>query len=251
MIYIKTAEEIRCIRKAGDLLARLFEYIGSKVKIGQSTLEIDQLCHDWMLSHNATPATLNYRGYPKSTCTSINHVVCHGIPKTADKLNNGDIIGIDIALVLDGYYADSCKTFMIGEVSPEAKELVKHTEAALYAGIDALTDSKKLRDVGYAIECYVKHFSYGIVRELGGHGVGKFFHEDPFVPHYFDPDLRTKLKPGMIFTIEPMINIGSYEVFVDSEDNWTVRTIDSSLSAQFEHTVLIKEKGVEIMTIPF
>lgn len=249
MIYIKSPSEIQKIRIAGNYVAQLFEALPPLLIPGQNTLELDKFCHDWMVSHGLKSATLNYRGYPKSICTSINNVVCHGIPKKEDILQDGDIISIDIALIKNGYYADSCRTFLIGRPSLEAQLLVERTKQAMEYGISVLEKSHNLNSIGKTIESYANKFSYGVVKELGGHGIGRFFHEDPFIPHYYDPHLKTKLKPGMVFTIEPMINAGSYEIFVDKDDKWTVRTEDNSLSAQFEHTVLITETGVEILTL--
>lgn len=237
------------MRKAGELAAKLLKYIESFVKEGVSTLYLNDLCEEFTKKHGAISAPLNYNGFSKSICTSINNVVCHGIPSEKEILEDGDILNIDVTVKLDGYYGDTSKTYLIGNVDEEAKYLVRRTENAMYRGIKAVKPGKSLYEVGKAIEKYISKFGYSIVRDFVGHGIGKSFHEDPQVLHYYSLRNKIRLQEGMIFTIEPMINMGkSYGVKVSSEDGWTVTTEDGSLSAQFEHTVLVTSKGAEILT---
>jgi len=249
VIYIKNKYDIKMMRKAGELAAKLLKYIESFVKEGVSTLYLNDLCEEFTKKHGAISAPLNYNGFSKSICTSINNVVCHGIPSEKEILEDGDILNIDVTVKLDGYYGDTSKTYLIGNVDEEAKYLVRRTENAMYRGIKAVKPGKSLYEVGKAIEKYISKFGYSIVRDFVGHGIGKSFHEDPQVLHYYSLRNKIRLQEGMIFTIEPMINMGkSYEVKVSSEDGWTVTTEDGSLSAQFEHTVLVTSKGAEILT---
>ncbi len=249
MIYIKNKYDIKMMRKAGELAAKLLKYIEPFVKEGVSTLYLNDLCEEFTKKHGAISAPLNYNGFPKSICTSINNVVCHGIPSEKEILKDGDILNIDVTVKLDGYYGDTSKTCLIGNVDEEAKYLVRRTENAMYRGIKAVKPGKSLYEVGKEIEKYISKFGYSIVRDFVGHGIGKSFHEDPQVLHYYSLRNKIRLQEGMIFTIEPMINMGkSYEVKVSSEDGWTVTTEDGSLSAQFEHTVLVTSKGAEILT---
>jgi len=248
MIKIKTPQEIKKMKKAGRLTAMLLDYITPYVKEGISTQELNDICEEWTKEHDAISAPLNYHGFPKSICTSINDVVCHGIPSKEDILKNGDIVNIDVTLILDGYHADASRTFAIGEVDAETKLLIKRAKEALDRGIKAVKPGKFLYEVGKIIEGYIKKFGYSIVRDYGGHGIGQEFHEDPFVYHYQTSENKIQLKPGMTFTIEPMVNLGDSEITLSKEDNWTVRTKDSSLSAQFEHTILVTDSGVEILT---
>ena len=249
MIYIKNKYDIKMMRKAGELAAKLLKYIESFVKEGVSTLYLNDLCEEFTKKHGAISAPLNYNGFPKSICTSINNVVCHGIPSEKEILKDGDILNIDVTVKLNGYYGDTSKTYLIGNVSEEAKYLVRRTENAMYRGIKTVKPGKYLYEVGKAIEKYISKFGYSIVRDFVGHGIGKSFHEDPQILHYCSLRNKIRLQEGMIFTIEPMINMGkSYEVKVSSEDGWTVTTEDGSLSAQFEHTVLVTSKGAEILT---
>lgn len=251
MIYIKTPAEQEKMRKAGKMAAQALEHTASFIRAGISTEDLNNICHEYIIKNNGIPAPLNYNGFPKSICTSINNVVCHGIPSTKDILKNGDIINVDVTVILNGYHGDLSKTYLIGEVSEQAKLLVERTEKALYRGIEAVKPGIFLYEVGKAIENYVKKFGYGIVSEYGGHGIGTNFHEDPHVYHFYTPSNRIRLKTGMIFTIEPMINMGGSPLVITSKkDGWTVTTKDNSLSAQFEHTVLVTEKGVEILTLP-
>ncbi len=250
MIYIKNRSEIEKMRKAGRFAARLLNYIGQFVKEGVTTLELNDLCEDYTRKHGHTSAPLNYKGtYPKSICTSINNIVCHGIPKSADVLKKGDIINIDVSPRVDGYIGDTSRTFKIGKVSPEAEELVELTQKAMWVGIEQVKPGNRISDIGNAIEEFLAPKKYGIVRDLMGHGVGKNFHEEPQVPHFKTNRKLAKIEPGMIFTVEPMINLGTWEVIFDKKDKWTVWTKDGKISAQFEHTVLVTEKGYEILTL--
>ncbi|MBL8991884.1 MAG: type I methionyl aminopeptidase [Spirochaetia bacterium] len=249
-IILKTPEEIEKMRLAGRLAAQTLNLAGSMIRPGLSTLEIDKACVDFIKSHGALSATLHYKGYPKSICTSINDVVCHGIPNAKDILENGDIINVDVTVILDGFYGDTSKTFSVGQIPENAKKLVERTERAMMVGIEAVKPGAYVSDIGNAIESYLRPFRYGIVRALGGHGVGKYFHEAPFVHHHRQSKKGPKLKPGMTFTVEPMINEGRYDVFVDEGDGWTVYSKDGSLSAQFEHTIAVTERGFDILTLP-
>ena len=249
MIYIKNKYDVKMMRKAGELAAKLLKYIEPFVKEGVSTLYLNDLCEEFTKKHGAISAPLNYNGFSKSICTSINNVVCHGIPSEKEILKEGDIINIDVTVKLNGYYGDTSRTYLIGNVSEEAKYLVRRTENAMYRGIKTVKPGKYLYEVGKAIEKYISKFGYSIVRDFVGHGIGKSFHEDPQILHYCSLRNKIRLQEGMIFTIEPMINMGkSYKVKVSSEDGWTVTTEDGSLSAQFEHTVLVTSKGAEILT---
>ena len=249
MIIIKNQVEIENMRKAGNLAAQLLNYIEPFVKEGVSTLYLNDLCEDFTQEHGAISAPLNYNGFPKSICTSINNVVCHGIPSEKDILRNGDIVNIDVTVILDGYHGDTSRTFMIGNVDEKVENLVNRTQNALYRGIDAVKPGIYLYEVGKTIEKYIDKFGYSIVRDYGGHGIGRNFHEDPHVFHHFTENNKIRLREGMIFTIEPMINMGkSYAVETSPIDGWTVTTADGSISAQFEHTVLVTSEGSEILT---
>ncbi|HAQ60955.1 TPA: type I methionyl aminopeptidase [Candidatus Delongbacteria bacterium] len=248
MIKIKDRSEITKMRNAGKLAARVLEFIAPYVKEGQSTGNLNDLCHEFIINNGAVPAPLNYHGYPKSICTSVNNIVCHGIPDKDQILKSGDIVNVDITVILDGYFGDTSSTFMIGNVSESARLLVERTENAMYRGIEAVKPDAYLFEVGRAIEKYISKIGYSIVREYGGHGIGSEFHEDPHVYHFYTTLNKIRLKPGMCFTVEPMINEGRYEVITSKKDGWTVKTKDNSLSAQFEHTVLVTEQGYEILT---
>ncbi|MCD4650569.1 MAG: type I methionyl aminopeptidase [Candidatus Cloacimonetes bacterium] len=248
-IRLKTDAELEKMRQAGKLAAQVLEYVGQYVAPGVSTGYLNRLAEEFTLSHGAVSAPLNYNGFPQSICTSVNQVVCHGIPSDKHILKSGDIINIDITVILDGFHGDTSATYCVGEVSEKARLLVEHTEKAMYKGIKAIKPGAYLSDAGKAIEKYVRKFGYSIVREYGGHGIGRAFHEPPQVFHHYTPENRIVLKKGMIFTIEPMINMGrNWRVTTSREDGWTVTTIDGSLSAQFEHTVAVVDSGVEILT---
>ena len=248
-IVIKTKEEIQGMRKAGKLGAQLLDYLTPFIKPGVSTQEINDLAEEWTKKHGAVSAPLGYNGFPKSLCTSVNDVVCHGIPSPDVILQEGDIVNVDVTPKLNGYHGDTSRTFMIGEVPEEVALLVSRTKTAMERGIAAVKPGAYFGDIGKAIERYVEKFEYGIITDFGGHGVGKTFHEDPFIAHYDSGVKGGIMKPGMIFTIEPMITLGGDDCFVEEEDGWTARTEDGSLTAQFEHTVLVTEKGVEILTL--
>lgn len=247
---IKNTRGIEGMRKAGAFNGALMDYIRPFVKAGVTTEEINTLVHDYTVRHGHTPACLGYHGFPKSVCTSINDVVCHGIPSEKAVLRDGDIVNIDLTTVVDGYYGDSSETFMIGSVSPEARRLVLVAAQALMFGIKAVKPGRTLLGVAQTIEPYVQSEGCSVVRQYTGHGIGKKFHEGFTVYHHVDPDSEhVILKSGMTFTIEPMINLGGWEVTVDKIDKWTVRTKDGSLSAQFEHTILVTEHGAEILSL--
>ena len=250
MIIIKNKEQIEGIRKACRLAVNCLLEIEKHLFIGQNTEKINQVAHDFMMQHNGTPATLNYNGFPKSLCTSINHVVCHGIPSEKDVLKNGDIINCDVTVILNGYFGDTSKTFIIGEVPEDVRLFVERTERAMYKGIKILKPGIKLSLMGKTIDNFAKKFGYAVVQEYGGHGVGLSFHEDPHVCNFYSRTNNILLKEGMIFTVEPMLNKSkNYEVETSQTDGWTVTTKDKSLSAQFEHTVLITRDGYEILTM--
>ncbi len=246
---IKSAEEIEGMRRAGAFNGELMDYIRSHVKPGISTAEIDRLVYEYTCDHGHTPACLGYHGFPCSVCTSINDVVCHGIPSEKEVLKEGDIVNIDLTTIVDECHGDQSETFLIEPVSDEARLVVRTAARALIAAIKALTPGEPLDIVGRTIEPLVNDAGCSVVRQYTGHGIGKQFHEHFTVYHHMEPSSkRLVLLPGMTFTIEPMINLGGYKVYTDSRDKWTVRTKDNSLSAQFEHTLLITEREVEILT---
>ncbi len=246
-VTIKTPEEFAKMRVAGRLAAEVLEMIEPYVQAGITTAELDQICHDYIVNvQHAIPAPLNYRGFPKSICTSINHVVCHGIP-TDKKLKQGDIVNIDITVIKDEYHGDTSKTFIIGSVPDYISNLVNATQEALYLGIKMVKPGVKLGDIGAAIQEFAESRRYSVVREYCGHGIGRIFHEDPQVLHYGTPGTGLTLQAGMCFTIEPMINIGKRHVKLLG-DGWTVITKDHKLSAQWEHTLGVTETGCEVFT---
>ncbi len=250
MILIKTPIQIQGIRASSKLAAATLKHTASFIKVGISTEELNKIAHDYIISHGAIPAPLNYGGFPKSICTSINDVVCHGIPSKKEILKEGDIVNIDITTILNGYYGDTSASYPVGKTSKEAQFLIERTKNSLDLAIKSVKAGKYLNDcVGKVIENYITPFGYSVVRDLGGHGVGLKFHEDPFVFHHYTSQNHILLKAGMIFTIEPMIN-GSenWHVYQDKNDGWTIRTEDGSLSAQFEHTILVTDSGAEILT---
>ncbi len=236
------------MRVAGRLAARVLEMIGPHVRPGVSTGELDRLCHDFIVHElDAIPAPLNYRGFPKSICTSVNHQVCHGIP--GDKrLKKGDILNIDITVIKDGFHGDTSKMFFAGEPSILARRLCRITQEAMRVGIAQIKPGNSLGDIGHAIQAYVEAKNYSVVREYCGHGIGRKFHEEPQVLHYGNPGEGMTLMPGMCFTVEPMINAGKRAIKL-LPDGWTVVTKDRSLSAQWEHTVLVTESGHDILTL--
>ena len=247
---IKTPEQIEGIRRAGVVNTGVLDAVAAAIHEGMNTLEIDQICRKYCEEHNATPACLGYEGFPMSVCTSINEVVCHGIPKEEDVLHEGDIINVDFTTILDGYYADASRMFIIGKTTPEKEQLVRVAKECLEIGMEAAKPWGFVGDIGHAIEKHCKKFGYGIVRDLAGHGVGLQFHEEPDVDHYGHRGTGMLLVPGMVFTIEPMINMGTWKVFIDADDpyEWEVITGDELPSAQWEHTLLMTEHGVEVLT---
>jgi methionyl aminopeptidase len=247
-ITIHKPEDFIKMRASGKLAAQVLDFITDYVKPGITTLELNNLCHDMILKNGAIPAPLNYRGFPKSICTSINHVVCHGIPDER-KLKDGDIINIDVTVIVDGWHGDSSRMYLVGNPSIKARRLVDVTYEALMLGIEQVKPGAHLGNIGHAIETYVKKFGYSSVRDYCGHGIGRIFHTEPSVMHFGLPDTGPILQPGMFFTVEPMVNIGSYHTKLSATDGWTVTTKDRELSAQFEHTLAVTETGYEIFTL--
>ena len=247
---IKTPEQIEGIRKAGVVNTGVLDEVAKQIHRGMNTLEIDQICRKYCEEHNAIPACLNYEGVPMSVCTSINEVVCHGIPKEEDVLEEGDIINVDFTTILDGYYADASRMFIIGKTSRAKEQLVQVTKECLEIGMEAAKPWHGVNEIGRAIQKHANKYHYGVVRDLCGHGAGCQFHEEPEVAHFSQRGDGMILVPGMVFTIEPMINMGSWEVFIDADDpyGWEVITEDEQPSAQWEHTLLMTEHGVEILS---
>jgi methionyl aminopeptidase len=246
-IKIKTKEQIEGIRKSAKLAAECLKYLEQYVKAGVTTSFLNEKAHAFILENNATPATLGYGGFPASICTSPNEVICHGIPGDY-VLKDGDILNIDVTTILDGYFGDTCKMYVIGEVSEEAEKLMEVTRECLKIGMKEVYPGNRFGNIGYAINEFVRSKGYGVVYEFCGHGVGLKFHEDPEVAHVASKNSGKKMKAGMIFTIEPMINVGKARAKIDRNDGWTARTIDGKLSAQYEHTILVTETGYEALT---
>ncbi len=247
-IIIKNQEQIEGIRKSSQLAGNSLNYIAQFVKEGVTTGYLDKKIEEYTRDHGAIPATLGYNGYPKSCCISVNEVICHGIPSPKTILKEGDILNIDVTTILDGYYGDTSKMFTIGEISEEAENLIDVTKHCLNLGIGQVKPGNYFGNIGFVIGRYAKAKGYSVVYEFCGHGVGLKFHEEPQVDHVARKNSGAKMAPGMIFTIEPMINIGAARAVIDKEDNWTARTIDNKLSAQFEHTILITPDGVDVLT---
>ncbi len=245
---IKTPEQIEGIRRSGVINTGVLDLVEKEIRAGMSTADIDKLVYDYTTAHGAIPAPLNYEGFPKSVCTSINEVVCHGIPSENEILREGDIINVDVSTIYEGYYSDASRMFIIGRTSPEKERLVRVTKECLEIGMQAARPWGFLGEVGKAIERHARKNGYSVVRELCGHGVGLAFHEDPEVDHYNTHKQGMLLVPGMVFTIEPMINMGERHVFIDEADGWTVVTEDELPSAQWEHTFVMTESGLEILT---
>lgn len=247
-IEFKSAEEIKKMRVAGQLAGQVLTMIGDYVKPGVTTEELDKICHDYIVDkQNAIPACLNYKGFPKSICTSVNHQVCHGIPGPKT-LKSGDIVNIDVTVIKDGYYGDTSKMFYVGKPSVLAQRLTKITRQAMFVGINMVKPGVRLGDIGHAIQTFAESEGFSVVREYCGHGIGRNFHEDPQVLHYGKPGTGLVLEPGMTFTIEPMLNAGKRHVKT-LPDDWTVVTKDRSLSAQWEHTIGVTDTGFEIFTL--
>lgn len=247
-VHIKTKEDIEKMRVAGRLAAEVLDMIEPYVRPGITTNELNDICHRYITeTQQAIPAPLNYHGFPKSICTSINYVVCHGIPSDK-KLKSGDIINIDVTVIKEGYHGDTSKMFTVGKVAPHAERLIKITKECLYLAIQMVKPGIRLGDIGAAIQSHAEKHHYSVVREYCGHGIGRVFHEDPQVLHYGKPDTGLELKEGMTFTIEPMINAGKRDVKL-LKDGWTVITKDRKLSAQWEHTLGVTDNGYEVFTL--
>lgn len=248
-IRAKNNVEIQKMRAAGKLAAEVLDHLTPQIRVGMTTEEINQICHDFIIANNATPAPLNYRGFPKSVCTSLNEVVCHGIPSEQDVLKDGDIINVDVTVIVDGFHGDHSRMYLVGNVTDEKRQLVEDTYEAMMLGIKTVKSGSFLSDIGKAIQTFAEGKGYSVVREYCGHGIGRIFHEEPMVLHYDpqDPNYDMRLKKGMTFTIEPMINLGVAGNHV-LEDDWTVITDDGKASAQFEHTIVVTETGCEILT---
>jgi methionyl aminopeptidase len=245
---VKSPEIIERMRVAGRIAAQALEEVGKHIVPGVTTDELDRIGHEFLLDHEAYPSTLGYRGFPKSLCTSLNEVICHGIPDDT-VVRDGDIINIDITAFKDGVHGDTDATFLVGDVDEESRLLVERTHEALARAIKAVRPGRQLNVIGRVIESYAKRFGYGVVRDFTGHGIGTTFHSGLIVPHYDDPSATTVIEPGMTFTIEPMLTLGTiqYDIW---PDNWTVVTKDRKRTAQFEHTLLVTNDGAEILTSP-
>ena len=244
---IKSEKDILGIKAAAKINTIVLDEVAKMIKEGITTEEINTLVHNKTIELGGIPAPLNYNGFPKSVCTSVNDVVCHGIPSKDRILKNGDIINVDCTTILDGYYADASRMFIIGEVSDEVKKLISVTKESIDLVVKNLKPFDTVGDIGYMINKYVTKFGFSIVREIGGHGVGNDFHEEPFIAHVGKKEEGMILVPGMVFTIEPMVNMGSRHVYLDDTDEWTIYTADGSLSAQWEYTVLMGNDGLEII----
>lgn len=245
---IKSESDIQGIRASGVINTGVLDYVAERIKAGVSTAEIDKWVYDYTTEHGAIPAPLNYEGFPKSVCVSINHVVCHGIPSEDTILKEGDIVNVDVSTIYNGYYSDASRMFIIGKTDAGRERLVKVAKEALEEGLKAARAWHFLGDIGAAVQQHVEGNGFSVVRDFGGHGVGIKFHEDPFVSHVGKKNTGMVLVPGMVFTIEPMVNMGRYQIEIDEKDGWTVTTIDKKPSAQWEYTVLITEEGPEILT---
>ncbi len=248
MITIKSDREIELMRNAGKLAGLCLTEMGKLVKAGATPLELDQACREWTARHEAIPAPLNYKGFPSSLCVSVNDVVCHGIPDNRP-FQNGDIVNLDVTPILNGYHGDTNATFFVGEVPEKVQQFVETARESMWAGIRQVRPGNTVGDIGHAIDTLVRARGYSVVLEYCGHGIGRNFHEDPVIIHVGRPKHGVILKAGMTFTIEPMINMGKAKTVLDEEDGWTARTADGSLSAQFEHTVLVTPTGVEVLTL--
>ena len=245
-IIIKTEEQIAGIKKSCQLTKKVLDLVEEKIKVGMTTEEINQLVHSYTIKNGGSPATLNYKGFPKSVCTSVNEVICHGIPSDY-VLKEGDIINVDATSILNGYFGDASRMFIMGQASDEALNLVKITKKCLELGIEQVKPYNDFGEIGYAIEKEAKKYNYSVVKDYGGHGTGLKFHEDPHIHHFGKKKRGLIMLPNMVFTIEPMINIGKSQTKL-LKDNWTVITADGSLSAQWEHTIRVTEYGAEILT---
>jgi methionyl aminopeptidase len=248
-VTIKSADEIAKMRVAGSLAAEVLEMIAPHVQVGVTTGELDKICHDYITgTQKAIPAPLNYNGFPKSICTSVNDVICHGIPSDNKRLKSGDIVNIDVTVIKDEYHGDSSIMVQVGDVAPHAQRLIQVTQECLYKAIAIVKPGTTLGDIGQIIQQHAEKNYYSVVREYCGHGIGKIFHEDPQVLHYGRKGTGLVLEPGMTFTIEPMINAGRRQTKLNKKDGWTVTTKDGRLSAQWEHTMGVTEDGVEVFS---
>ncbi|MDU6341526.1 MAG: methionyl aminopeptidase [Clostridium sp.] len=245
---IKTPEQIQGIKESSKINTAVLDLVSTNIKAGMSTEEINTLVHEFTISQGAIPAPLNFQGYPKSVCTSINDEVCHGIPSPDVILENGDIINVDVSTIYNGYFSDASRMFKIGEVHPNLDKLVDVAKECLEKGLEAAKPWGFMGDIAEAVQKHAESNGYSVVREFGGHGIGLEFHEEPFVSHVGKRGTGMLLVPGMVFTIEPMINMGTPDIFIDSDDDWTVLTEDGYPSAQWEYTVLVTETGIEILT---
>ncbi len=245
---LKSPVQIRAIKKSAALNTAVLDHVAEHIRAGMNTEEIDRLVYDFTKKHGGIPAPLHYQGFPKSVCTSINNVICHGIPDKYDFLEEGDIINVDVSTILNGYYSDASRMFMIGDPSPEAKQLVRVSRECVELGLKAAKPWGHLGDIAYAINTHAQRHGYSVVEDIGGHGIGLEFHEDPFVSYVTPKGSEMVLVPGMMFTIEPMINEGSPDFFIDEDNGWTVYTIDDGLSAQTEYMVLVTDTGVEVLS---
>ena len=245
----KTPQELQGMRVAGRLAAKVLEMIEPLVKVGMTTGELDRICHDYIVNvQQAIPAPLNYHGFPKSICTSVNDVICHGIPSDSKKLRNGDIINIDVTVIKDGWHGDTSIMVGVGDVAPHAERLMRITQECLYKALAIVRPGTTLGDIGHVIQQYAEENYYSVVREYCGHGIGQIFHEEPQILHYGSPGVGEVLREGMTFTIEPMINAGKRHTKLNTKDGWTVTTRDGRLSAQWEHTLAVTAEGCEVFT---
>ncbi len=245
---IKNAEQIEGIRASSKINIAVLDYVAEHIRVGMTTGEIDDMVYQKTTELGGIPAPLGYEGFPRSCCVSINSVVCHGIPDDATYLEDGDIVNVDVSTIYHGYFSDSSRMFLIGNVSEDARRLVEVTERSLQVGLQEVKPWKRLGDMGAAIHDFIRKNGYTVVKEIGGHGIGLEFHEEPWVSYVSKRGTEMLLVPGMVFTIEPMVNMGKDDIFIDDEDDWTVYTEDGSLSAQWEITVLVTEDGYEILT---
>lgn len=245
---VKNPQQIEKIRKAGRIAAQAIELAGAAAKPGATTDHLDKLVHEFVISQGAYPSTLGYRNYPKSCCTSVNEVICHGIPDDT-VLEDGDIVNIDVTAFLEGFHGDSNQTFEVGSVTPEVHDLVVRTKEALERGMSVVAPGREVNVIGRAIESYAKRFGYGVVRDFTGHGIGEAFHSGLIIPHYDTNHFSDVMEVGMVFTIEPMLTLGTHTWDIWS-DQWTILTKDKSITAQFEHTLVVTETGYEILTLP-
>jgi methionyl aminopeptidase len=247
--HVKSADQIEKIRAAGKLAAKAIELAGSSIQVGMSTNQLDVIVHDFLISNGAYPSTLGYRGFPKSCCTSVNEIICHGIPDDLE-IQDGDIVNIDVTAYFDGFHGDSNQTFKVGNVSEEVSLLVDRTKESLERAIASVMPGRPINVIGRTIESYAKRFGYGVVRDFTGHGIGEAFHSGLVIPHYDAAPLYSNtMEVGMVFTIEPMLTLGTHEWDM-WPDGWTVATKDKSITAQFEHTLVVTESGAQILTLP-